>query len=103
MVGSHYSRQRPEPIVDILSGLVFGDAVALLDLAFQLVTTSVDDVEVVVGEIAPFLFGKYAGEEYPTAQDARLAGEKALNEFLHDLSGPQVACRTSQAKLPPSR
>ena len=40
------------------------------------------------------LGGKYAGEEYPTAQDARLAGEKALNEFLQDLSGPQVAGRT---------
>ena len=28
---------------------------------------------------------KYEGEEYVTAQDARLAGEKALNELLHDL------------------
>ena len=28
---------------------------------------------------------KYDGEEYATAQDARLAGEKALNEFLNDL------------------
>jgi hypothetical protein len=29
---------------------------------------------------------KFDGSEYATAQDARLAGEKALNEFLHDLS-----------------
>jgi hypothetical protein len=29
---------------------------------------------------------KYDGEEYATAQDARLAGEKALSELLHDLS-----------------
>jgi hypothetical protein len=43
-------------VVDILSGLVLGDAVPLLDLAFQLVTTSIDDVEVVVGKIALFLF-----------------------------------------------
>jgi hypothetical protein len=28
---------------------------------------------------------KYDGQEYATAQDARLAGEKALNELLHDL------------------
>ena len=29
---------------------------------------------------------KYEGEEYATAQDARLAGEKALSELLHNLS-----------------
>ena len=29
---------------------------------------------------------KYDGEGYATAQDARLAGEKALSELLHDLS-----------------
>jgi hypothetical protein len=29
---------------------------------------------------------KYDGEEYATAQDARLAGEKVLSELLHDLS-----------------
>jgi hypothetical protein len=28
---------------------------------------------------------KYDGEEYDTAQDARVAGEKALNELLRDL------------------
>src|SRR4030095_4071135 len=53
---SHLSRQCLEPIVNILSGLILGDAVPLLDLAVQLVTTSIDDVEVVVGEMAPFLF-----------------------------------------------
>src|SRR6478609_10927757 len=56
LYNSHHSRQCLEPIVNILSGLILGDAVPLLDLAFQLVTTSIDDVEVVVGEIAPFLF-----------------------------------------------
>src|SRR4030095_12363644 len=53
---SHHSRQCLEPIVNILSGLILGDAVPLLDLAFQLVTTSIAYVEVGVPEIAPLLF-----------------------------------------------
>src|SRR5512143_1955032 len=40
------------PAVDLRVGLVLGDAVALLDLAGELVALAGDDVEVVVGEPA---------------------------------------------------
>src|SRR5262249_52325761 len=43
------------PIVDVLANLVLRDAVALLDLAFELIAAAVDDVEIIVGELAPLL------------------------------------------------
>ena len=46
---------RAVPVVDVLADLVLGDAVALLDLAFELVALAGDDVEVVVGQLAPLL------------------------------------------------
>src|SRR5262249_52739512 len=44
-----------DPAVDLLLGLVFGDAVALLDLADQLDAASFDCGEIVVSELAPLL------------------------------------------------
>src|SRR5690349_18011892 len=44
-----------EPVVDVLSHLVLRDAVALLDLAFELLTFSVHLGEIVVRELTPFL------------------------------------------------
>jgi hypothetical protein len=41
------------PAVDLRLGLVLRDAVALLDLAGELVLLAVDDVEVVVGAAGP--------------------------------------------------
>jgi hypothetical protein len=47
--------ERIEPIVDVLLGLILGQAVALLQLAFELLALAVDDSEVVIGELAPLL------------------------------------------------
>ena len=43
-------------ITDLLLGLVFGDAMALLKLAQQLVALASDDVEVIIRQLAPLLF-----------------------------------------------
>jgi hypothetical protein len=48
------SLQGLKPVVDILVDLVLGIAVALLELAFELFAAALDDVEIVVGELAPF-------------------------------------------------
>jgi hypothetical protein len=45
----------PHPAIDLLLGLVLGDAVALLDLANQLDATPPDGGEVIVSEFAPLL------------------------------------------------
>src|ERR1043165_1581444 len=47
--------QSPEPVVHVLADLVLGEAVALLQLAFELVAAALDDVEIVIGELAPLL------------------------------------------------
>src|SRR3954467_2324230 len=47
---------RAVPVVDILAHLIPGDAVALLDLAFELVALAADDIEIVIGQLAPLLF-----------------------------------------------
>jgi hypothetical protein len=41
------------PIVDVPAHLILGKAIALLDLAFQLLAAAVDCVQVVAGELAP--------------------------------------------------
>src|SRR5262245_13043775 len=46
---------RTVPVVNVLAHLVLGEAVALLDFAFQLLAPAGDDVEIVVGELAPLL------------------------------------------------
>src|SRR5260370_38839258 len=62
------SLQRPEPVVHVLVDLILGEAVALLKLALELVAPALDDVEIVVGELAPFLFGG-ALELFPVSLD----------------------------------
>src|SRR5262249_27995034 len=47
---------RFQPIFNVLARPILGDAVALLNLAFQLVASAVDLGEIVVGELAPLLF-----------------------------------------------
>jgi hypothetical protein len=44
------------PIVNILTDLILGEAIALLDFTFKLISFAVDGGKVVVGEISPFLF-----------------------------------------------
>src|SRR5271166_4194196 len=43
------------PVVDLFARLVSRDPVAFLDLAFQLFALAGDDIQIVVGEIAPLL------------------------------------------------
>src|SRR5438067_12304561 len=62
-------RQCPEPILHILFCPVLGEAVALLNLALQLVLPSVDYVEVIVGEPTPLLLGS-ALELFPVPFDS---------------------------------
>src|SRR5262245_28287551 len=42
-----------EPVIHVPADLVLGQTVTLLNLALELVAASVDDVEVIVGELAP--------------------------------------------------
>jgi hypothetical protein len=51
------SPQRLEPVVHVFSDLVLGEAVALLQLAFELLAAALDHVQVVVGQLAPFFLG----------------------------------------------
>jgi hypothetical protein len=43
------------PIVDILGGTILLVAVALLDLAFELIKLAIDDIEIIVSQLAPLL------------------------------------------------
>jgi hypothetical protein len=38
--------------------LILGEAVALLELAFELLASTLDHVEIVVSELAPFFLGR---------------------------------------------
>ena len=52
--------------IDFVFGFFFGFAVAFLDLAFELLGSAVDGVEVVVGELAPLLLD-FAFDLFPVA------------------------------------
>src|SRR5262245_31579255 len=56
-------------LVQLLLGFVLGDAVLLLDPSGQLLAAAGDDVELVVGELAPLLLG-LALQLLPVAFDA---------------------------------
>ena len=53
------------PLSQLFFGFVLGYAVALLDLASELVTAPSDDVQIVVGQFAPLLFD-LASQLFPT-------------------------------------
>src|SRR5579871_2730900 len=61
-IGSHSRRFRldhflsAEPLVDLLPGLVFAQTISLLDETFELISAARDPVQIIVREIAPFLF-----------------------------------------------
>jgi hypothetical protein len=46
-------RHGPKPGVNVVPHLVFSNAVAFLDFAFQLVASAIDDIEVIIGQLAP--------------------------------------------------
>jgi hypothetical protein len=58
-----------EPAVDLPLGLVFGNAISLLDLADQLDSAALDAVKVIIGELAPLLLN-FAAELLPIAFDS---------------------------------
>src|SRR3982074_2816704 len=49
--------ERLEPVIHVLVNLVLGEAVALLQLAFELLAAALDHVEIVVGEFTPLFLG----------------------------------------------
>src|SRR3979490_1093654 len=49
--------ERLEPVIHILVDLILGEAVALLQLAFELLAATLDHIEIVVGEFAPLFLG----------------------------------------------
>jgi hypothetical protein len=57
------------PVVDVFLGLILCVAVTLLDLTFELVALAVDDVKIVVRELAP-LFLDLALDLLPVTFDA---------------------------------
>ena len=61
--------ERPEPVVHVLVDLVLGETVTLLQLAFELFAAAFDDVEIVIGELAPLLFD-FALSLFPISFDA---------------------------------
>src|SRR5262245_31899368 len=46
---------RRVPVIDVPADLILSQTVALLDLAFELIPATRNDVEIVVGELAPLL------------------------------------------------
>jgi hypothetical protein len=49
-------RQRVNPVLNVLSDLILREPIALLNYSFELIATACDSVQIVVGQIAPFLF-----------------------------------------------
>ena len=49
------SRYCFEPVVDVLPGLVLGDAIPLLDFSLKLFASATDDIEIIVGQPTPLL------------------------------------------------
>ena len=43
------------PVINVLTNLIFCETVALLNLTFELVPTTIYDVKVVVSKLSPFL------------------------------------------------
>src|SRR5579872_1955336 len=48
------SRHGAQPVLDVLARPVLGQAVALLQLAFELIAAAIDLRQIIVGELAPF-------------------------------------------------
>src|SRR5580704_15204768 len=59
----------PRPVVDLRARLVFGNAVAFLNLALQLVALAVDGGQIVIREIAPLLLD-FALDLLPVSLDS---------------------------------
>src|SRR5262245_48969919 len=58
-----------DPVIDLALGLILGVAVALLQTTGELGALALDDIQIVVGELAPFLLGLTL-ELFPVTFDA---------------------------------
>lgn len=65
------------PLAHLLFGFVLGHAVALLDLAGELVAAAGDNREVIIGQLAPLLLG-LAGNLFLVALNAVPVHRKLL-------------------------
>ena len=77
--------------------LILGEAVALLQLAFELLAAAFDPVEIVIGELAPFLLGG-ALELLPVALDP-----VPIHCHLSDASVEMALKRLDAARVPTMR
>jgi hypothetical protein len=60
---------RGEPIIDVLADLILGQTVPLLDLACELISVTVDDVEIVISELTPlFLHSSLICFQFPSTR-----------------------------------
>ena len=76
---------RSEPIVHFLVNLLFMVAIALLDFTLELIAAAIDDVQIVIGEFAPFLL-YFASYLFPVSFDA-----VPVHFSLHDNAKPMQA------------
>ena len=57
---------RSKPVINLLADLILRYAIALLNLAFEFLTASIDRSEVIISELTPLRFD-FAFELFPTA------------------------------------
>jgi hypothetical protein len=56
------------PIINVLASLILRKAISFLNFTFQLITTTVDHIEIIIGELAPF-FLNFAFDLLPISLD----------------------------------
>src|SRR5688572_32371811 len=83
------SGQPLEPIVDLIPGLILRVAIALLNLAFELIALAVDLGQIIIGEFAPLLLD-LAGELFPVTLDAIPIHENILRVRLSLMVRPDI-------------
>ena len=57
-----------KPVIDILADLILDEPISFLDFPFGLVTPPIDGGKLIIGELAPLLFGK-SHELFPVSFD----------------------------------
>src|SRR6476660_4720632 len=90
--------QRLEPVIDVLVNLVLGEAVALLQLAFELLAATLDDVEIVISEFAPFFLGR-ALELLPVAFNPVPIHRHPPLELRWDFNGQPIQTFREELRL----
>jgi hypothetical protein len=57
------------PVVNVLSDLVLRQSVAFLDFSFELIATTSDGVQIIIGELSPLLFD-FSLDLFPISLDS---------------------------------